>query len=126
MLNLGNKKMNKLRSLFSIKGIVLSCSAFFFCYARHIIQYKNPPWQNGFLGFLGSWFSHYIVILLIAVIVLAIVKNCGRYLFIDKEPHLDNIEDTVIHVSLTILAASLLLLFAYYVGPHVYVDDIYE
>jgi hypothetical protein len=118
--------MNKLKSLFSVKGIVLSISAFFFCYARHAIQYNNPPWHNGLLIFLGSWLIHYIAIFFIAVIVLVIANKFGRYLFLDKEPNIANIEDVMMYVSLTVFAASIFLLFAYYVGPHVYVDDIYE
>ena len=118
--------MNKLKSLLSVKGIVLSISAFFFCYARHVIQYDNPPWQNGLLVFLGSWLIHYIAIFFITVIVLVIVNKFGTYLFLDKESNLGNIEDVLMYVSVTIFAASVFLLFAHYVGPHVYVDEFHE
>ena len=48
---------------------------------RHEVQYGHAPWSSGWLTFLGSWFVHYVGVIIVGGIVYVFRSQRSRIFF---------------------------------------------
>lgn len=83
---------------------------------RHIVQYGQRPWTESLASFLGSWFLHYLVVLLVCGFVLVIAMKSDPF-FLPDRPEMttdERIHETTVHVCITLLVAAAFVWFIYF------------
>ena len=98
------------------RQLLLLATALVVCYVRHLVQYGRRPWTAGLGLFLASWVVHYLGVLLVCGLVLAISIKSDPFFLPGRPVRTTDecIHETIVQVCITLLTASVFVWFLYF------------
>jgi len=100
-------------------NVIAAVAGLIVTFVRNIVQYHRYSWDS-IEGFLGTWFVHYIAIVLCAAIACAVVKSdTSSRLGASESVRKMTFEDAVIFAALFMIVVSVVM----FLGAHAQSED---